>query len=230
MRGSYIATSWQNYPRAVLGQAEKGLLEWFAANVRSGETWLDVGAYCGYTALALCRLVGSSGRVFAFEPVLETAGHLASTRSANRLEQLMIVPFALGNCDELMPVMVPSARGMAAAPVRPAMNGATEPILIIALDHIWDRLCGDRAPIHGVKIDVQGAEVDVLKGMANLLIRHRPKLVVEIHPGVDRSEFLEAVESVGYLPQGQPVDRQSEGGEVTYLDDRSYVFHAPVMA
>jgi hypothetical protein len=34
----------------------------------------DIGAHYGYTAIALCKLVGPSRRVFAFEPMLKTAG------------------------------------------------------------------------------------------------------------------------------------------------------------
>src|SRR5437867_5167488 len=74
LRGARIYTSWHDYPGAILGTTERPLLEWFWRNVSPGETWIDAGAHYGYTAIALCRLVGSAGRVFAFEPVLSTAG------------------------------------------------------------------------------------------------------------------------------------------------------------
>ena len=92
VRGAKIHTSWHDYPGAILGTTERPLLRWFAANVKRGETWLDVGAHYGYTAIALSRLVGESGRVFAFEPVVRTAGCVARTRDLNGLEQLTIVP------------------------------------------------------------------------------------------------------------------------------------------
>jgi len=50
------------------------LLEWFSKNVAPVETWLDVGAHYGYTAIALRRLVGENGRVIAFEPMLSATG------------------------------------------------------------------------------------------------------------------------------------------------------------
>src|SRR5206468_10103171 len=74
LRGLRIVTSWHDYPGAILGRTERPLLDWFERNVRAGETWLDVGAHYGYTAIALSRLVGLRGRVFAFEPVVATAG------------------------------------------------------------------------------------------------------------------------------------------------------------
>ncbi|HEY6210465.1 MAG TPA: hypothetical protein VIW28_15495, partial [Gemmatimonadales bacterium] len=96
LRGRTIVTSWHDYPGAILGRTERALLRWFERNVKAGETWLDAGAHYGYTAIALSELVGRSGRVFAFEPVLATAGHLARTRALNDLPQLIVVPFGLG--------------------------------------------------------------------------------------------------------------------------------------
>src|SRR5437899_9381964 len=95
LKGMLIVTSWHDYPAAITGRTERPLLNWFAENVSRGETWLDVGAHYGYTALALSRLVGAEGRVFAFEPVLRTAGCLAETRSINHLPQLAIIPIGL---------------------------------------------------------------------------------------------------------------------------------------
>src|SRR5207237_10129798 len=74
LRGASIYTSWHDYPGAILGTTEKPLLSWFQRHVSAGETWIDIGAHYGYTAIALCRLVGPTGRVVAFEPVPTTAG------------------------------------------------------------------------------------------------------------------------------------------------------------
>src|SRR5437870_10702962 len=97
LRGLRIVTSWHDYPAAILGRTERALLDWFEHNVGAGETWLDVGAHYGYTALALSRLVGPQGRVFAFEPMIATCGHLARTRTLNGLRQLTVVPCGLGS-------------------------------------------------------------------------------------------------------------------------------------
>jgi len=45
LKGYVIVTSWHDYPAAILGRTERALLDWFAHNVGSGETWLDVGAH-----------------------------------------------------------------------------------------------------------------------------------------------------------------------------------------
>ena len=90
LRGNLIVTSWHDYPAAILGRTERPLLDYFKGNVREGETWLDIGAHYGYTAIALSRLVGPSGRVFAFEPMLNTSGCISRTRFLNNLQQYAV--------------------------------------------------------------------------------------------------------------------------------------------
>ena len=102
LSGMKIMTSWRNYPGAILGRTEKPLLSWFRKNVKNGETWIDVGAHYGYTSMALSKLVGGEGRVFAFEPTLATAGYLSITRQENNLDQLVIIPVGVGDSGGLM--------------------------------------------------------------------------------------------------------------------------------
>jgi FkbM family methyltransferase len=220
VRGAKIYTSWHDYPGAILGTTERPLIRWFDANVNRGETWLDVGAHYGYTAIALSRLVGESGRVFAFEPVVRTAGCVARTRDLNGLEQLTIVPLALGNEPDLRILKLPATRGMADS----TLSGThpTETICVISLDALWPSLGGSHTPIHGIKIDVQGMERQTIAGMRATLLRFSPKLIIEFHRGVDRREILGLLASVGYSDQFEPVDDRAAAGVLA--DDVSYVF------
>ena len=52
LRGVRMVTSWHDYPAGITGRTERPLLEWFDENAKPGETWLDVGAHYGYTAIA----------------------------------------------------------------------------------------------------------------------------------------------------------------------------------
>lgn len=217
--GASIYTSWHDYPGAILGTTEKPLLEWFRRNVRPGETWIDIGAHYGYTAIALCRLVGPSGRVLAFEPVLSTAGCIARTRELNRLRQLQIAPLGLGCCAAIESRWLPVVRGMADSTI--GRGGWEERIAVASFDTVWSLLCECDPTVHGVKIDVQGMELEVIAGMRQTLRAWHPKLIVEFHAGVDRDGVLEELASCGY-GAGVPIDA---GGGEGYLDDRSYVFH-----
>jgi FkbM family methyltransferase len=188
--------------------------------VRPGETWLDVGAHYGYTAIALSKLVGPAGRVFAFEPVRSTAAALERTRAINELDQLRVVPLALDELPSCGAVQIPRFRGMADSTL-----GATtscEAVSTVSLDAWWPEFAKSDDRIDGVKIDVQGMELRVLRGMRRLLAIWQPKLIVEFHRGVARGPVLEVLSSAGYSTTVEPVDLRSPAGELE--DDRSYFF------
>lgn len=208
LRGKFLVTSWRDYPTGIWGRAEPGLIDWFARMAKPGETWLDVGANYGYTSLALSQHVGRSGRVFAFEPLLSTAGHLASTREANRLSQLTVVPLAIGDDRVITAMNVPTWKGMAQPVADAPRDRWCEPILCIALDSLWTHLCGADDTISGIKIDVEGMERKALAGMMGILRKHKPKLVIEIHRsrGVDLPVLEPILREAGYDPAGAPVE------------------------
>mgnify|MGYP001584675451 FL=1 len=223
LRGMRLVTSWHDYPAAILGRTEHALLQWFANHLKQGETWLDVGSHYGYTALALCRLVGKQGRVFAFEPMVSTAGYLAQTRLLNELSQLTVLPLALTLPESFELRQLPSVRGMVDSTLRTAPWQET--ILACRLDWLWTRICGQDSRIHGIKIDVQGMEIEALYGMLDTLRSHHPKLIIEIHHGVSRETLLSVLDTAGYDKRPIAIEPVS-GKEDELLDDHSYVFTA----
>jgi len=223
LRGSAIVTSWHDYPAAILGRTERALLQWFQENVRSGETWLDIGAHYGYTAIALCRLVGTSGRVFAFEPMLNTAGCVSRTSFLNQLPQLTVIPMALGDCTDVAIDSLHVVKGMIDSTLQPSAE-FKETFLISRLDWLWPKISAANGRIDGIKIDVQGMEIKVLEGMGEVARRYRPRLLVEVHKGVSRARLLEVMASIGYEPRGVAVEPLPGESDPLYADDRTYFF------
>lgn len=220
LRGARICTSLHDYPGAILGTTEGPLVDWIHRCARSGETWIDIGAHYGYTAIALSQQVGVSGRVFAFEPVPSTAQCICRTRELNGLRQLTVVPFGLHRHSEPGTQDLPVIRGMADSTIMTAKW--TQRVTMASFDSLWPALCHGHQEIHGAKIDVQGMELDVLLGMKNSLVRWVPKLVVEFHRGVEREAVFRFLESCGYDTQWRPVD--PSGPQETFADDMSYAF------
>jgi FkbM family methyltransferase len=220
LKGARLYTSWHDYPGAILGTTERPLLEWFADNVRPGETWIDIGAHYGYTAIALARLVGQSGRVFAFEPVPCTANCIERTRDLNSLAQITVVPLGLDDGPNQRTRDLSIVRGMADSTV--GLTATPGRIRTASLDSIWPTLCGDRAYVHGIKIDVQGMELAVVRGMDRLLQTWSPMLIVEFHRGVDRGEIFRVLKRSGYGTAWTPIDQESPCN--VFADDMSYVF------
>jgi FkbM family methyltransferase len=224
LHGMRIVTSWNDYPAAILGYTEKALMQWFGCNARIGETWLDIGSHYGYTAMAMARLVGTTGRVFAFEPMLTTAGCISRSIAINGLAQVTIVPMGLGSASELEIRRISTVRGMADSTLNHGRDEAA--IFVASFDWLWPKICGGDSHIDGVKIDVQGMEIEVVRGMVGVLRIWRPKLALEVHAGVDREALLGLLEDCGYARDGTPIEPVAGETSARYLENRSYAFHA----
>ena len=225
LRGMKIVTSWHDYPAAIFGYTERKLTDWLLANARAGETWLDIGANCGYTSLALSRAVGRSGRVFAFEPALTTTACLEQTGRVNRLDQLIPMPLGLSDAPRPVVSRFVTERGMIDSQMVADVNREMISIVAVALDAIWDGIAADRPTVHGIKIDVQGMELEALRGMRQILTRDRPTIVLEIHRDVPRDEVLSLLEECGYWIDPEPID-SSLGAFADPQSNASFIFQA----
>ncbi len=98
-------------------------------------------------------------------------------------------------------------------------------IIAVGLDAIWDGIADGDPVVHGIKIDVQGMELDALRGMRRLLSRHRPKIVLEIHRDVPRDDVLALLLSCGYLLDTEPID-DTLGVFADPRSNASFIFQA----
>ena len=82
-----------------------------------------------------------------------------------------------------------------------------EAFLVAGLDWLWPRIRHGKDRIDGMKIDVQGMEVECLRGCRLLVELTVPKLVIEMHRGVSRREILDLLAGLGYLASADPIER-----------------------
>lgn len=222
LRGRIFYTSLHDYPAAILGRTETDLVTWLVSHVHKDEVWIDIGAHYGYISMLLSILTGTNGRVYAFEPMVATAGCLIKTRKANRLQQMVVVPLALGAADEPALLQLPVTRGMADATIQ--QGEEYEFIIQVSLDKLWKSLsCGDKKAA-GVKIDVQGMELDVLAGMKTVLTTDQPVVLVEFHTGVDRARVASLLEFCGYRLPGRDLATGQPVNDLAYQDNQTYLF------
>jgi FkbM family methyltransferase len=152
----------------------------FADQLGSDEVIYDVGAHFGtYTIIGLKR-GGPGTRVVAYEPCELTRGYLLQHLRWNGAgDQVLVRPVCCG-----------SSAGVATFYYKPGLpegiNGllpdeglAEVSVRVTTLDDEVREL--GLVPTF-VKIDVEGAELDVLKGAAQVLARHRPRLLLSLHP------------------------------------------------
>lgn len=171
-------------------------------SVRAGELLVDVGAHIGVHSLAAASVPGV--KVVSFEPMLDSAQTLSRTvwRSTRDIE---VVALALGDADGRVSLRASLDWGLHDAGVRSAFNSG--PVVGEAQVVRFDEWNHDRRLRPSVvKIDVEGLELAVLRGMESLLTWHPPRtLVVELkeplleRAGTTRSEVVKMLKGFGYL-------------------------------
>jgi FkbM family methyltransferase len=183
------------------GLISRGLLEVSVQEamkrlLAEGEVFYDVGANIGFFALAGARLVGPSGAVYAFEPVPDNAAAIRDSAELNALANLEVVEKAAGGAagrDRLLLVEDLSWSHLESQGWHPRTLDTLE-IEVVAIDDLVAE--GLLRPPQLVKIDVEGAEIDVLEGMRKTIEEHGPAIVCELHDTA--AAFVETMEAMGY--------------------------------
>jgi FkbM family methyltransferase len=140
---------------------------------RPGWTVLDIGANMGAHTLRFSKLVGSGGQVFAFEPMEYAFVKLARNVSLN--DAANTHPFRLALSDRNADAQRVSYRSSW------ALSGERRAESAIVDFRRLDDWCAERRidAIHVIKLDVDGQELQVLKGALATIERCRPVLLVE---------------------------------------------------
>jgi FkbM family methyltransferase len=137
----------------------------FQGLVRPGMRVVDVGANVGLYALLLARLTGESGHVVAFEPEPELFRALCANRAANGAANVTPVNLALGATSGRVPFRRNAFNSGDNRLGGLSWGASTVEVELARLD---DALGGDRR-VDFIKMDVQGYELGVLRGMDRVL-------------------------------------------------------------
>lgn len=160
--------------RFVKGTYEPASTAVFVEHVKPGNTVLDIGAHVGYYSALSAKLVGNTGTVFAFEPRPLNLSFLKRHRDLNGWNQITVHPLCVGATggEARFESRTGSGTGHLA-------NDGNLAVTVITLDD-WHRE-GRLPKPDFIKVDVEGAERDVLTGAEALFASARPKLLLSIH-------------------------------------------------
>jgi FkbM family methyltransferase len=199
-------------PAYATGAVELPVQEALAALLRPGDLVLDVGANVGFLSVIAARLVGPAGRVVAFEPVPANARQVRRNARLNGIKNIEVIPVAVGDHTGRARLVLARFAGGAAlreAGAPPDACGEID-VAITTLDD-WLAANGDRAPAL-VKIDVEGAEPAVLRGLAATLARAKPALLVEVDDATRAGADAKAAECTAICAMhGYTVRRLEDG-------------------
>lgn len=167
-------------PAYALGTNEAPVQSVLTEHLKPGDVFYDIGANVGFFSIIAARLVGDEGAVYAFEPLPDNVARLRENVALNAFAQIRIFDVAVsdhGGQGELLVAAFSGGSALATADAPPDQIG-TLPVTIVAIDDVLtaERLC----PPTLAKIDVEGAELDVLHGMRLTIERYRPLIICEL--------------------------------------------------
>ena len=168
----------------------------YQALIRPGDVCFDVGANQGEVTLFLARLAGTSGLVIAFEPVWPTYCRLcrAVQHDTTPKSSIITVPYGLADSEKQGTINVPGGKfalgsiadAAAWATVQRGRQIRSYPIQLTTIDSFLVST-GSQVPDF-IKIDVEGAELFVLRGGAELFSAdRRPLMLIEIFAPWERA-------------------------------------------
>lgn len=173
--------------------------------IEPGQTVLDVGANMGSHTLAFCNFVGPTGRVHAFEPQRIMFQAMVATVAMNSWTNTHCHQKLVGaeRGSLRLPGVsyeTPSNFGMMTlAPDRERARTLTyledddgEEVEMITLDSL------DLPACHLIKIDVEGMEIDVLRGAVQTITAHRPLIYMECQNDERGRAALTLLKSLDY--------------------------------
>jgi FkbM family methyltransferase len=160
------------------GIREPFLTESVQKEIKEGDVIVDIGANIGYYTLQEARLVGASGRVYAIEPVPENAELLKKNIELNNCSNVEVFQMAVGDANKTDYIYITNYRNTAAM-IKTQSSIDKVPVQVTTLD----RFLEDKRAPDLVRMDVEGYEVEIVKGMTRFLESNKPlKLIVELHP------------------------------------------------
>lgn len=197
-RGLKIRVSAADNMSVILGTNEPYLQALAKKYVAKGDVVLDVGANIGSFTLVFSRLVGRSGRVIAFEPIPDTAAQLRENLKLNDVANVTVIQRAVSDSDGSVTLRIPNnGKNISMASMHwheTDSQAVSVEVQSLALDHV-DELKEVKPAF--VKIDVEGAEGNVIQGMTELIRRSRPVIFVECSE-IGRNIAWNALKSLNY--------------------------------
>jgi FkbM family methyltransferase len=169
-------------------QTEPHVQSYFRSVLRRGDVVLDIGANFGFHTMLLSRLVGSTGRVIAFEPSPENLKLLRYHCRTNLMQNVQICTNAVGDVANSSVDFVlidggkHSSNSFTVADESPYILEQQKTVIRVPMTTIDITCKKSNVKPTLIKIDVEGAEFFVLKGAEQTITKYRPSIVIGIHP------------------------------------------------
>jgi FkbM family methyltransferase len=183
----------------LLGSADPDVQTALQTVAHPGYVVYDIGANVGFFTVIAARMVGQSGRVVAFEPLVENFDLLQRNAQLNGFTNVTANNFALADRDGTAEFVLSENAtfgGLANSADRIENQVGKTEVRVFRLDSVVQR---DALPLPRIiKMDVEGAEAAVLDGAVETIQKARPILIIELHG--TNAVISDKLKALGYFP------------------------------
>jgi FkbM family methyltransferase len=158
---------------------------------------MDIGANIGIYTISMAKEMGAKGEIWSFEPLPPNVKQVEDNLLLNNLNNARIYPIALGNENGTIALKL-SDDDMFASTVEVFSyeSGKTLDVAIKKLDTVWQEK--NKPAVSVIKIDVEGAEMDVLAGAVEVLKANKPVLLLEAATSDHFNQLSQWLSPFGY--------------------------------
>jgi len=179
LQGFKMSSDWARYRGYIYGNWEPVATQAVLSYAKRGMCVFDIGAHLGYYSLLLAKCVGTVGRVVSFEPSPVNFFTLQKNISINNLEYVELINKAVFSRSGMIAMSVsPTDTGSGDWSICRQVNGDSIQVQTISLDQFCE---ANQVFPDFLKIDVEGAEYDVLMGGGETIGRTQPTMLIELH-------------------------------------------------
>ena len=180
--------------RFLRGNYGKGEDTTIAQLIKPGDIVFDIGAHVGYITMLASHLVGT-GRVLAFEPSPLNLAYLTRHVRINRLTNVEVFTTAVG-LRKGQTSFDMTGRGSGRGRMTANVTNNQPQVQINSLDDMHDQ--GRLPDPNFIKMDVEGAEGDALRGAAKMLARSHPTILLSVHGPAAKQDCEALLRGLGY--------------------------------
>lgn len=195
----------------VYGAYEPDVLRSIRKYLRPDSVCVDIGGNIGQHSLYMSR-VAEKGSVDVFEPLPRLVSQIQESIAKNNITNIHVHNMALSDTEGVMEMHINNLNiGMSTLMSRDDFS-ETESVQVKVFDDVWK----DRGVVDFIKMDVEGYEYNVLKGMKKTLEAYHPVMLIEFSPALYKSmniksrDILEYLFNLGY----RIYDNDSDNAEV----------------
>jgi FkbM family methyltransferase len=163
------------------GKYEVHLQKALSEHLQPGSVVYDVGAHIGVVSMFASKLVGSAGAIFAFEADPENAKRIETHVRRNNLGQIHVLSCAVWSSNGQLSFERASAGSSRNQGGVAATSARTKQDVIVVESTSLDNFANKHLPPALIKIDVEGAEAEVLRGCDRIFARSHPTVICEVH-------------------------------------------------